>query len=297
MRHLSQDEIEERTRDIIANMSILSEQGKISLRGINPEGEYWMILWTDILEEMEIRGAGFRSEFLTSAQLPIPTYPKLPKAKLALGSQSLPPMPYLVKLGHQIFMERMISEGVIRVNPAASFNDASLNRTIRDDELSISVRKLPEDLSVDELREKVPSETLIPPQGFREVVVRSLTNYLVYCMSFRYELRLFDDFQYDACVIVKNPKTFIARVQAKAAEKLPGWRLAVAPVSYIDPLNHGGALPDVFFCKHFRYAYQQEFRLGWLPPRKIDNLDPLDLRLGALDDLAELIVLPHDASP
>lgn len=292
MRHLSQPEIDERTRDIFANIVTLSERGQISFHGINPEGEYWIVLWTDVLEEMEIRGGGFRSGFMAGTQMPVPTHPDPPRSKIALLDKPLPAAPYLVKLGHRVHMERALAEGVIRLSPAASFSDASLNPAIRDDELSIGISRLPEDMPADPLRAEVPLTSPVRGQAFLDIKIRALTNYYVHCMAHRYELRLFDDFKYDACLVVREPRLFISRVQEVAAAQLPGWSFAVAPVRYIDPLNHGPALPDVFFSKHFRYSYQREFRLGWLPPSPMAHLEPLDLRLGALDDICDLIVLP-----
>jgi hypothetical protein len=45
------------------------------------------------------------------------------------------------------------------------------------------------------------------------------------------------------------------------------------------------------FSKHFRYAYQDEFRFVWRPSERAETLRHVDLNIGSLEDIAELIVL------
>jgi len=63
------------------------------------------------------------------------------------------------------------------------------------------------------------------------------------------------------------------------------------PVTYIDPFGDYKSEPDVYFSKHFRYGYQKEFRLVWLPPAKTDLLDPVFLEIGSMEDYCHLITL------
>jgi hypothetical protein len=46
--------------------------------------------------------------------------------------------------------------------------------------------------------------------------------------------------------------------------------------------------------KHFRYAYQQEYRCAWFPVQHQAELKHIDVELGSLQDYAELIALPAD---
>jgi hypothetical protein len=293
LRHLDQAEIEERARDVIANMLSLSERGQISFPLNNPEGDYWMVLWTDMLEELGIREGGFQRGFLEGTQLPVATYPTPPRSHLAVLEKPLPRDPFLLKFGEKRFMELALSKGEIRVNPATTFEDSSLNPAIRDDELAIAVQRLPEDVAgADPFRASVPLEKPPAAGGFTEVTVRSRSNYYVYCMAYRYELRLVDDFAYDACLVIRDPRAFVSRVAGAVRERLPDWHFAECPVTYVDPLNYGSALPDVFYSKHFRYSYQREYRLAWLPPAPAAKLEPLDLKVAPLGDIAELIAFP-----
>ncbi|HEX5081915.1 MAG TPA: ABC transporter permease [Blastocatellia bacterium] len=51
------------------------------------------------------------------------------------------------------------------------------------------------------------------------------------------------------------------------------------------------APPSVYFAKHFRYWYQQEYRVVWTPPTPIAKLPPLDVEMGNLKDICEIICL------
>ena len=46
---------------------------------------------------------------------------------------------------------------------------------------------------------------------------------------------------------------------------------------------------DVHLCKHFRYAYQNEFRFVWLPDELQRDLPTVFLELGRLKEFCEII--------
>lgn len=60
---------------------------------------------------------------------------------------------------------------------------------------------------------------------------------------------------------------------------------------YIDPLFP--VSPPVFvpLAKHFAYSYQEEYRFCWHPPMPIKKLSFIDIEIGSLRGIAELIVL------
>ncbi len=126
------------------------------------------------------------------------------------------------------------------------------------------------------------------------------SNYYVYCLAERLSTRLLYDFEADACLIIRDPAAFLARFQTAVDEQIPGWRYLAKEVEYFDPLQVQPNEVDVLTWKHFRYAYQQEMRLAWLPPKPVRELAPLYVTLGNLEDVAELIrpvpIAPHDAA-
>jgi hypothetical protein len=98
---------------------------------------------------------------------------------------------------------------------------------------------------------------------------RYKSNCYVACLGRRYQYRLFDDFGYDSCVVIREPQRFIERTRSCMEGVLPGWAFSASRVSYLDPC-HPTPTDDVLFSKHFRFTYQQEFRMVWeAPTRKI----------------------------
>src|SRR6266853_4020547 len=91
------------------------------------------------------------------------------------------------------------------------------------------------------------------------------TDYYVYCFSDLFDFRLFDDFEGDACLVINNPKQFTDRLLCAGFQKFPDWLAQVDTVDYLDPLRTKPGTIRPFFSKHFRYSYQTELRIVWLP--------------------------------
>jgi hypothetical protein len=75
---------------------------------------------------------------------------------------------------------------------------------------------------------------------------------------------------------------------------LPEWNCFAGGVEYRDPYFPTKD-PNVIFTKHFRYSYQRELRMIWVPPKPQENLTPIHVRLGDLSSFCELMSL-GDAS-
>jgi hypothetical protein len=108
---------------------------------------------------------------------------------------------------------------------------------------------------------------------------------------------LFDDFaDADTCVVITRPDEFKVRVQNAVSAQLPGWKFIAGPVIYFDPFFCHVHQMVPHFWKHFRFGYQREHRLLWLPPTPINdsanrNLDHIWFEVGSLTDCAKLIWL------
>ena len=64
------------------------------------------------------------------------------------------------------------------------------------------------------------------------------------------------------------------------------------PVNYVDPYHHNPEIFSVYFCKHFRYAYQMEQRFLMIPKHEKDVvLEPFFIELGSLEDIAKFYFL------
>lgn len=73
-RHLSQEELNRRIRDLLINIVRLTPEAKIGVGLINEVNTHWWMLWTHALEEMSLRHgpypSGFTRDILHSEHFP-----------------------------------------------------------------------------------------------------------------------------------------------------------------------------------------------------------------------------------
>lgn len=296
MEHVSADEIEQRVRDIFTNILVLAENGKLSLRAIEKGTGFWMRLFTHILEEFALRGQWVRDGFLKDTPIPRSTWPAIPRAVRATAGRNFEPGKCLFKFGKQEHLKEALLECKIRLASASSLSDPSLNYAIRDDELNFSVNVPAKDSWIQRVNEQT-----FEPIGQRIEVLGNMsfkhtiaTDFHVFCLSVCFDFRLFDDFEADAFLVVNDPKQFIDRLLCAGFEKFPDSFARVDTVDYLDPLRTKPGSIRAFFSKHFRYSYQTELRVVWLPQKPEVKLEPVFVQLQPLDDIAELIVLPSN---
>lgn len=205
----------------------------------------------------------------------------------------------LVKYGSHRFLRAALEDGVIRISPASSYDDPSLNAARRDQELERGLIDPAFELTatLGPMGEKFSADD----RNLYATTVQSATNYYVFCLAAGYELRLFDDFEADACLVITDPDRFARGLGDAAARQLPGWLYRCACVRYVDSVQRISGAQAInreefapFFCKDFRYSYQKEVRAAWLPPDPRASraaLDHLFVELGCLKDYCELIEL------
>jgi hypothetical protein len=166
--------------------------------------------------------------------------------------------------------------GDVYVSPSSRYQDASLANALADDEL---VRN-----------------------WYRDGTVKSYSvpDYFCMCFAATYDLRLYRDFRSSdfSCVAIKDVPELINRIvkalgsysRTQADKQI---QVFACPVIYYDPffLTDMAIASEVYFCKHFRFAYQKEFRIVARPARAT-LLRPFHLNIGSLSDIAELIFEP-----
>ncbi|MET0461901.1 MAG: SEC-C metal-binding domain-containing protein [Chitinophagaceae bacterium] len=297
LEYLSREELEQRAMDVFTNLHVLNEELKYSLPSIkNTGGTYWMVLWTHVLEEFEIRygqyPAGFTNGFIKGSAIPEYDFKIMKRAADVANKMKSRKGGLLFKFGQSKYLRPMLENGSIRIMPASSYNDPSMNQAIRDEELQVSFLRHPSEIVIEAIDELTGEPTgLIQPDGNLTVTLEAPTNYYVWCLASTYSLRLYGDFEADACLVIRHPKEFIGKLIQEFEKKMLGWKGKRADIHYFDPLNGNRDVLDVFFSKHFRYAYQKEFRVIWLPPTPATTLEPIYLELGSLDKYCELVSL------
>ncbi len=293
MEYISQAELEKRLEDVFRNSLILTEEGKIGLRPIPEAGEYWAVMGTHLLEEMSLRGTGMpRGNRLSPEIFPKATWPRVPSAAKMLKGREFEEGCCLFKYGKKKYLKKMHDDGVIRVVPATFYNEASLNSAIKDDERILSVFHHPASVNITHVDRNTGKETKIKSTGNVKTTFELSTNYYVYCMSYVFDLRLFDDFQADACVVIHDAKDFLNRIDTSSKKLIRFCKFITDQVRYVDPLNPPEEKDiDLFFCKHFRYSYQKEMRSVWVPEKVVEHLGAVYLEIGPMNTYSEYIEL------
>lgn len=215
-------------------------------------------------------------------------YPNIQRALHVWHDRTIPAHQYFVKYGKHPELLKVLEKGLITVRPASDYDDPSLNPAVRDKELE-AVISFPPGTGLRRQNDQGQYEDL-PITGRIQARTRSPTDFYVFCTSATYQHRLFDDFNADACLLVHEPKVFVRKMVDALNRHYPNWLFGEKMVSYYDPLwFHGFA--EIPFAKHFRYWYQNEYRVVVKPQPPVLRLSPIALDLGKISDLCQLIVL------
>lgn len=287
LKYIDDKELKQRAKDILCNYLILSEDNKLGLRPWNEGGNYWFAVWTHVLEEFILRfgpyPAGFSEDFDQDWHIPDPTFPHNKKAIKAFKDIDFNVGNYLIKYGKYDILKSIYENGIIRISPASLFNDPSLNPAMRDNELELSIYTDILNIKIDTINKIVNNHRdNFPKEGNLIIRTESISDYYVYCFSSAYDYRLFADFKADSCLIITEPKLFFRSLLKAFADKYQNWKVNGGPVQYIDPLNHNIQRLneiDLYLFKHFRFCYQQEYRVLWVPPIAVNDLKPIFLQL------------------
>lgn len=294
-RHLSHDELIQRFRDLFINVLRLTPDAKIGLPPINQESALLFMKFTHIMEELQLRYGpypnGIDEKFRDPEHIPNFASDLGEKAAKTLSSYGLHENEVFIKYGRREYMESLYEKGKLRIQPASYFSEKDHNGAVRDDELIISISSV---LSREDIVKLVRNPQDVPldaPEQRVDIRLQFPTDYWLYCVTSSVEPRLFVDFKADACVIIKDKDSFRYMLRLAAAKVLPRVGMKEGSAIYIDPLLHNNINIFVPFTKHFRYTYQEEYRFCWIPMKPVEKVEHVDVEIGSLKDIAELIVL------
>ena len=197
----------------------------------------------------------------------------------------------LAKFGQRKYILDSLNKGILRIAPAQSYQDPSLNSAQKDDELSHCVQTPNQEI-------KFKLHGLDGGVGETELQVKPLDlfqymnvpNFYVWCCGLGYDSRLFMDFDCDAALIVKNIDVFKKRFADAVRFQLPFAKFDSREVGYYDTyVSHRSQLTPIF-SKHIKYLYQNEYRFSWRLEDS-SNLEPFFIELGPLHDIATVVEL------
>lgn len=294
LRSAPQAHVDQRIQDVMSNLMVLTDKGQIAPLPIGPELEYWSELFTHLLEECNHRG-GVAKSAIQNLQVINATFPDIPKAVTALSSITPPTKnTFFAKFSKQAFASDLYEKGRIRIAPASFYSDPTLNPAINDDELSVTAYYSMAEAAITERDEAQGTrEVKIKPTTDIKRSIRSSSDYYVWCMAMSLDLRLFDDFDVDACVVIRDRERFLRLLKAQMEKYCNGLFCFDSAVNYFDPYNFGFTSDiDPFTYKHFRYWYQRDYRCLWLPASPQPGpLEPIFLELGSVRDFADYVQL------
>lgn len=294
-RHLSRPELNKRIRDIFLNLLALTPEAKVGMPPLTAETAVWVEKWTHVLEEMVLRYGpypnGFDRDILHSEPFPNFASDLARKAAARLSKLGLRRGDVFIKFGKRTYMEKLHAQGGLRIQPASYFSHTSHNGAVRDDELTLPMSVV---LSRDDIVRLVVNPQDVPANagdGRFDVEFRFPRDYWLYCLTNSVQPRLFVDFNADACVIIRDRTAFRHRLAEAAKAPTSNAPMREGDAVYLDPLLPKSADVFVPLAKPFGYSYQDEYRFAWIPPAGAPALTHLDIELGSLADIAELVIL------
>jgi len=192
----------------------------------------------------------------------------------------------LYRYSERIWLERSLKLGEFRVRAASDYKKFESDSARHDDEL-VRIDKSPGSSVI--ITNERTGERIVP---VGDVTYRTEigTNYLTVCFSQRWNETLFDVFpDTDACLVIHNVDEFIERFHFAASSVLPEsqWIGLDAPVEYGRESCLGGV-----FSKPNQFRNQHEWRFAWLPVRSLTNIEPVIVKLGNIESIAEIVDKP-----
>ncbi|WP_371364883.1 hypothetical protein [Sporomusa rhizae] len=288
MENLTEDELLQRCLDILHNVLTISDQGKYSLRLPDEKSKFWYPILTEMQVELALRGMQFPPREIAEDLKKLLIFNNMASFVDVMEKMSLPKSRYFVKYGNAEHLSKMYESGEVLINPASIFTNGDLNYAQRDDELRRELNLHPNRVRIVQGEQKIP----IKPVGNIRLCLESPTDYYIYCVAKKVDIRLFRDFEKNACLIIKNPELFVKNVidAIKTQFNKKGGGFGI-PVLYIDPLNPPATPLSVFGTKLFNYWYQLEYRVVFVPLESINRLEPIKVKIGSMKDYSSLIIV------
>ncbi len=282
LKNINEEKLIERYRHLCRNFHVLtsSERHNIPVNSFLSSW-YWYLKEHQTRYEFHLRG------------LPLPNQPPQPRAEFTKPFRPKSPnaCDIIFRYGDLKYMKQIVDEGKIRISPASKYKDGDASDPRTDDELNKHLWELGDRIKITTQDGK---ETSIIGDLKRTVSISN--NYYTLCLSCDFEPIIFEEFNYDACVVIKNPEEFACRLEYETKKQLPSWYFHHNPTEYFDP--HVPIKNQYFsatMSKDFSYAYQMEYRFLWDPLNNGSAKKYIEVNLGSLNDICELYVLNETA--
>lgn len=292
LRGLTDSALSERLVHWMNNCTQLSQNGMVDLRATENPDYFHRLM--DVFAETALRhgdiskaqdgdmwAAGKNVMIKPSEQ----TSSKIEQMQRSLpNAENIP----LLRFGSRKNMQELYETGGLLFQEASTFSNSE-NLSVRDDELTLLMKRY---IPKDELKliPGAPDPKTIKGRGAGMNFSLSCPDFLVLCMTDTINFRLISDWDAEAVVVIHDSTEFTKRLKRSTKgliREAGGDALERGKVRYIDPyfpLNR----PDVPFCKHYKFAYQREFRFVARGSNNV-GLDQRKVEVGSIKDIASFV--------
>jgi hypothetical protein len=284
LRHISLDELRARYLAIRRHSRLAEIAANAELELWNtPIGDYrnplfWVRKELLTVEEFRLRGEVLPGDPIVPVGVDHVPRPVSLESKKSGGAE------FLVKYAKCHHLVPMLKHGAIRLNAAGYYKEKENNEARLDDELNKHNFTLGE-------RVKVigPTGEDIPVKGNLRYT-KTVADYYILCMSNDFEAALFKAFESDGCLVIHDPKEFAFRLEKATRLILPDWEFGHSVIEYYDPYElESGQRVHAVMSKALNFVYQKEYRFFWVSRRGERPQEFLDVEIGSLKDIAELV--------
>lgn len=288
LRKVSDTVLEQRLQTIANNLWSTDYDGNVIATRNPDHRKVLLALYCDTLFEQQIRKP--KDIIFDEGLLRAQTSAEYAKPKLKSPTTFAPQC--LAKFGKREHIALSMKKGRLRIAPASTYNDPSLNAAQMDEELLHNVRTPNEHIKI-KLYGKDPldgSEFEFPPQWGELFRYMQVSNFYVWCCGLGYDARLFKEFEADSALIITDQEKFANRLSIAVAQKVPSAKFQHGGIIYYDPHTTQRDQLIPAFSKNFNYLYQNEYRFVWWMPQD-QTLDSFFVELGSIEDIAHIVEL------
>jgi hypothetical protein len=196
------------------------------------------------------------------------------------------------KFGKRKHIKPAFERGILRIAPASSYADTSLNPAQADKELEHFTVTPNEHLVMGMIGLDANGKEVEAPIQFKELFrYMMVQDFYVWCCGLGYDARLFHDFEAEAVLVIRDKEAFRSRLAQAFAKVHPASSMTDRGLTYYDPYTSRREQLTPIFSKHFRYLYQNEYRFAWTAPGDEPLAEEIFVDLGPLNDIAEYLEL------
>lgn len=260
MLGLTDSELDHRFADVLTNITVMNNEGKIG-----PAGSEWMERFSHLQLEFHSRGLRLppREVIENRAAIPDGSSVMLGRKVRSVYPDGIPTSFTLFKYGKHKYLRPLMEKGELRLMPASSYDDSSLNLAVSDRELEF---------------EKI--------NYHERIRYKSRFDFYCFCSSWLHSDRLIADFDADCVLAITNPHEFFLRLATALDEQ--NFQIDFNKVTYVDPLLLGEHhVSRLGYVKHMRFAYQFEHRFVAMQ-QKDEPIAQRDLNLGSIVDICDI---------